>query len=243
MLPDLKYDTTVLRGFGGRGKYSLNMKNIFYYISLFVFFISCDQNKHEVGNQLIVDEKIAMNLNETDYQTFYVCEKCDYNLFKHDLKNFREHLDYKDTFYLNIYFYKNMYIATMPKDFDTGKASFLTSWLEYGFAISKSKINPNDDLFFYRDKNLSQQDFISMFNRSMKLIFKVDIITAGFDGLKNSCYSYTKMDSTALKYREIIPANFKLSDATLLEQDIVLPKLKPIEPFIDTTKNNYSVNI
>jgi hypothetical protein len=82
-----------------------------------------------------------------------------------------------------------------------------------------------------------------MFNRSMKLIFKVDIITAGFDGLKNSCYSYTKMDSTALKYREIIPANFKLSDATLLEQDIVLPKLKPIEPFIDTTKNNYSVNI
>jgi hypothetical protein len=206
--------------------------------------VSCDEKNNEINNRLIPDELITIDLNENEYKIFYISDENNLELFKNDLQNFREHLDYKDTFYINLYSYKNMYIAAMPKKFDIGMASFLTSWLEYGYTIAQNNVNSNNDLVLYRDFNLLQQDFIPVFSRDKKLVFKIDYIKGGFSRLKNNCYSYEIKDSTVKKYREIIPANFKLSEATIIEQHYILNKAKPIDPFIDTTKQrDKSINI
>lgn len=216
----------------------------FYYLNLLLIFASCDEKNSEINNQLIPDKLIAIDLKQDEYKLFYICDKNNLELFKNDLQDFRKHLDYKDTFYINIYSYKNMYIAEMPKKFDIGMASFLTSWLEYGFAIAKNNVNSNDDIILYRDLNLLQQNFIPAFSRDKKLFFKIDFITGGYSGLKNNCYSFEIKDNSILKYKEIIPANFKLTETIIIEQNYILNKAKRKEPYIDTSKQiGNSINI
>ena len=220
------------------------MKKIFYYLNILLAFVSCAENKDKINNQIIPDKLIDIDLNESDYTSLYICDKMDLTKFKEDLQNFRAHLDYKDTFFVNIYSYKNVYIAEMPKKINLGHLASLASWLEYGFAFSKNKLDANNDLIFCREDSLLYADFITAFSRNKKIFFKVDIVKGSFSGLKNNCYSYEIKDTSLLKYTEIIPAKFNLNEATLLEKNYVLEKAKPIEPYIDTTKQiRNSINI
>jgi len=142
------------------------MKKLLCLIYSAILFTSCDDPKSNLKGNLKLDEKINLSLVENEYKLFFVCEKPTINQFKEDLVDFRKHLNYNDTFCVNIYSYKGLFIASMPENFNIGQAAFLSSWIFSGFTYAKNKSNSNS-LFvsICRGRLISKGFYHSCFKR------------------------------------------------------------------------------
>lgn len=197
-------------------------------IGLLLFFSSCINKNTEEDNKQKVDVAITLKINEMDYDNYFISDKTDLNRLKKELQEFRNHLDYKDTMYVDFREYNNHFVVILPDDFTIGQATFLASWINTGFCLSKHKSKPDKDLFFYIDERIIKNDFIAGEFRDNSVSFKVDMVFSAFKGINTTSYEFNGNLKLTKDFKEIIPSNFKVTDTRIIEDRFALKKFEGI---------------
>jgi hypothetical protein len=205
-------------------------------ISTTLLLIGCGETNDNIKDKIEADVVKNVQLNSSDYESLYICDKLQLDKIKDELSQFGQHLDYADSLVVNIYSYGNNYIISFPNGLSIGQAAFLASSMNYGFCISKHNNNSLKDLIIYRDEEILVNDFVAVSQRDENLSFKINIVTASFGGLDNNCYEYKTKPNVLSKYNNVLPIDFKITDAQLIEKRYNLKRFKGFTPYVDSSK-------
>ncbi len=196
-----------------------HLKYIIFSLSVFLF-AACFNNRSKDEIELIEKKEqiISVKLNSDDYNVYYVFEKELMEKSLEELSEFRKHLNYQDSFIVDLYLFEGKYIANFPNKLTLGQASFLCSWMSYGYTIAKNKISSDKDLLVYNDKVILKNDFVACVQRDSRLFFKVSIVDASFQGLENNCYSYEPEFNHVAKKLNELPTFFNLTNSKFVSR-------------------------
>lgn len=216
---------------------------LFQLLSCTLLLVSCGDPKIDKPETMKDDEPINLNISDTDYKTYFVCDQVELNKLKTDLAEFGQHLDYSDTLKVDVFQSNNYWIVAFPEKLSVGQSAFLASWIPYGFCVSKNKTNPNKDIIFYTDDSIASQDFIAATFRDGSSSFKVNVVSASFDGINKTTFQYKAESERITKMKDALPSTFNLSGLKPIESGLILSKFKGFQPYEDTTKKNKSTTI